>query len=68
MRPRGGGPGRLGRLLLIRDGETHANAPKSDSVLLRKGDILRLETSGGGGFGDPAGRMLVAAARGRELG
>jgi N-methylhydantoinase B len=64
----GGGPGRLGRLLLIRDGETHAIAPKSDSVLLRKGDILRLETSGGGGFGDPAGRTLVAAARDRELG
>ncbi len=64
----GGAPGRLGRLLLIRGGKTTPIAPKSDSVLLRKGDILRLETSGGGGFGPPGARDPAATLRDRALG
>jgi N-methylhydantoinase B/oxoprolinase/acetone carboxylase alpha subunit len=40
----------------IRDGLETPIAPKSDAVRLLKGDIVRLETSGGGGFGDPAKR------------
>jgi len=64
----GGGPGSLGRLLRIRDGEATPVAPKSDGVMLRRGDILRLETSGGGGFGDPARRAPEAVARDRALG
>jgi N-methylhydantoinase B/oxoprolinase/acetone carboxylase alpha subunit len=64
----GGGPGSLGRLVRIRDGVETAIAPKSDGVRLLKGDIVRLETSGGGGFGDPAARDPAGAARDKELG
>ncbi len=42
--------------------------PKSDNVPLRQGDRIRLETSGGGGFGDPAQRDPAAVARDKALG
>ena len=64
----GGQPGSLGRLMRIRDGVATPILPKSDGVRLLKGDIVRLETSGGGGFGDPAGRDATDAARDRTLG
>ncbi len=64
----GGQPGSLGRLLRLRAGEETPIPPKSDGVLLRRGDIIRLETSGGGGFGNPERRDPVAAARDRALG
>jgi N-methylhydantoinase B/oxoprolinase/acetone carboxylase alpha subunit len=64
----GGGPGSLGRLMRIRDGVATPIAPKSDGVRLQRGDIVRLETSGGGGFGDPAARDPAAAARDVALG
>ena len=64
----GGGPGSLGRLVRIRDGMETPIPPKSDGVMLKRGDILRLETSGGGGFGDPAKRAPDAAARDKALG
>lgn len=59
----GGGPGATGRLARIRDGVETPVGPKSDGVLLREGDVIRLETSGGGGFGDPAQRDPAAVAR-----
>ncbi|MDP3417309.1 hydantoinase B/oxoprolinase family protein [Falsiroseomonas sp.] len=64
----GGRPGSLGRLLRIRDGEATPIPPKSDGVQLRRGDVVRLETSGGGGFGDPARRDAEANTRDRALG
>ena len=64
----GGGPGSLGRLTLVRGGAETPIGPKSDGVTLRRGDIVRLETSGGGGFGDPARRDPAAAGRDRSLG
>lgn len=64
----GGQPGSLGRLMRVRDGVETPIAPKSDAVRLLKGDIVRLETSGGGGFGDPAARPAADVARDRELG
>jgi len=64
----GGKPGSLGRLTRVRAGEETPIAPKSDGVALRRGDIVRLETSGGGGFGDPASRNAAAIARDRALG
>ncbi len=64
----GGKPGSLGRLVRIRDGVETVIAPKSDGVMLKRGDILRLETSGGGGFGDPAKRAAEAIAQDRALG
>lgn len=64
----GGGPAAVGRLLLLRDGVETPMPPKSDNVPLRQGDRIRLETSGGGGFGDPARRDPAAGRRDRQLG
>jgi N-methylhydantoinase B len=64
----GGGPGALGRLERIRNGEVTPIPPKSDGVMLRKGDSIRLTTSGGGGFGESAARSPAAVARDRRLG
>lgn len=58
----GGGPGSLGRLTLIRDGVETPLPPKSDGNRLGFGDVVRLETSGGGGFGDPLARDRPALA------
>lgn len=64
----GGGAAALGRLILSRDGEERDVPPKSDNLPLAKGDRIRLETSGGGGFGDPARRDPGAVERDRRLG
>ena len=56
----GGKPGAAGRLILIRDGKATPLHSKVGNMPLKRGDIIRLETSGGGGHGDPA-------ARAREL-
>ena len=47
----GGGPGSVGRLLHVRGGVEHALPSKIGNLRLQKGDVIRLETSGGGGFG-----------------
>jgi N-methylhydantoinase B len=62
----GGGPAALGRLTLIRDGVETPLPPKSDNVPLVQGDRVRLETSGGGGFGEPARRDPALVARDRQ--
>jgi N-methylhydantoinase B/oxoprolinase/acetone carboxylase alpha subunit len=49
----GGEPAATGRLELIRDGAAQAIPPKTDNMMLRVGDVVRLATSGGGGFGTP---------------
>lgn len=65
----GGEPGSAGRLTLIRaDGERQALPSKIGNLRLRRGDVIRLETSGGGGFGDPDGRSPSASEADRELG
>jgi len=64
----GGGPGSAGRLTLIRDGQETALHSKVGNMVLRKGDIIRLETSGGGGLGPVAERDAEAVARDRALG
>lgn len=51
----GGGPGAVGRLTLVRDGVEEALPSKVGNVRLRQGDVVRLETSGGGGFGVQGG-------------
>jgi N-methylhydantoinase B/oxoprolinase/acetone carboxylase alpha subunit len=51
----GGHPGAVGRNVLIREGTEHQLAGKVE-LRLRPGDRLRIETPGGGGYGDPAGR------------
>jgi N-methylhydantoinase B/oxoprolinase/acetone carboxylase alpha subunit len=64
----GGGPAAKGRLTLVRSGEETPLPPKSDNVPLRQGDRVRLETSGGGGFGNPARRDADAVAEDRRHG
>lgn len=56
----GGGHGSAGKLLLIRDGKITALHSKVGNMALKRGDIIRLETSGGGGHGDPAMRTVEA--------
>ncbi|WP_321402002.1 hydantoinase B/oxoprolinase family protein [Maridesulfovibrio sp.] len=46
----GGGPGTPGKNILIRDGEEIVKPGKFHSPL-KKGDIIRMETPGGGGWG-----------------
>ncbi len=50
----GGEPGSTGRLLHVRDGVAAPLPSKIGNLRLRKGDVIRLETSGGGGFGPPS--------------
>ena len=38
-------------------------APMSDGNVLRKGDVMRLSTSGGGGWGHPFDRPLARVRR-----
>ena len=64
----GGGPGSAGRLTLIRGEERRALPSKVGNLRLVRGDVIRLETSGGGGFGDPAQRSAEDAEADRELG
>lgn len=48
----GGQPGQPGRNTLIRGGKSQL-LPGKTSVGLQAGDVLRIETPGGGGFGEP---------------
>jgi hypothetical protein len=52
----GGLPASLSTLTLIRGGKWQALPSKVTNLMLRRGDIVRLETSGGGGFGEPRTR------------
>jgi len=54
----GGAPGARGRLLLQRAGQGQVESlpSKVAGLKLGSGDRIRLETSGGGGWGDPAAR------------
>jgi N-methylhydantoinase B len=46
----GGQPGKRGRNLLVRDGQA-SELPGKTTRMVRAGDVLRLETPGGGGYG-----------------
>ena len=48
----GGEAGSAGRLWLLRVVEREALPSKVGNLRLRRGDVIRLETSGGGGFGE----------------
>lgn len=52
----GGEPGSKGRFLHMHDGQTTELPSKISGLELKRGDRIRLETSGGGGWGDPAKR------------
>lgn len=49
----GGEPGAKGRFVHTRDGVEHDLPSKISNVALKRGDRIRLETSGGGGWGKP---------------
>lgn len=59
----GGQPGRAGALFLIRDGQRQPLGSKVNNLPLRQGDTIRLETSGGGGYGPPRARAEADRAR-----
>ncbi len=57
----GGGDGRQARLLHRRaDGQELELSSKTAGLRMARGDSVRLETSGAGGFGEPAERTLAA--------
>jgi N-methylhydantoinase B len=64
----GGEPGAAGRLELVRDGKAQPLHSKLSNMALRKGDVVRLVTSGGGGLGAPAEREASARRQDREQG
>jgi N-methylhydantoinase B len=66
----GGGPGALARYAYAQGGtwRTPALVTKEVGVKLAKGDRVRLETPGGGGWGEPAARAPALAERDRAEG
>ncbi|HEV8673564.1 MAG TPA: hydantoinase B/oxoprolinase family protein [Methylomirabilota bacterium] len=63
----GGADGLPFRITLERDG-TRRDVKGKETVALRPGDVVLIETSGGGGYGDPAARPAELAARDRRDG
>jgi N-methylhydantoinase B len=51
----GGTPGRTQKFIFDPDGE-HRDLPSKCTIEVPKGGRVRVETAGGGGFGDPAQR------------
>lgn len=64
----GGGAGARGHLVLTRDGKEQPLHSKVSNMRLTKGDIIKLVTSGGGGFEPAAGRAAEAIAADRLAG
>lgn len=63
----GGGDAATASCRVLRDGEEIALASK-DAVVLRTGDVVVVETGGGGGYGEPSRRSPAARANDRALG
>ena len=67
----GGYSGDANRFVVIRDGKTIQPSPvpgKVGDFALLKGDIVRMESSGGGGYGDPLAREPARVRRDVFLG
>lgn len=64
----GGEPAAPSALYLIRGGTRQALPSKVTNMMLQKGDIIRLETSGGGGFGEARLRARASVERDIQLG
>jgi N-methylhydantoinase B len=67
----GGHSGARNRFVVLRDGEIIQPAPIAGKVggfKLKKGDIVRIESAGGGGYGDPLDRDPVRVAHDVHLG
>lgn len=64
----GGESGREGHLMLIRGDERTSLGSKVNNLALKRGDIIRLETSGGGGYGAPGDRTEAEREKDAALG
>ncbi len=64
----GGEAAARGALVLRRAGTETPIPPKTDNLPLQRGDVVRLETSGGGGFGPAGERTIEARERDARLG
>ncbi len=66
----GGAPGALNRFAYEQDDGEHSPpmVSKMVGIHITRGQRVRLETPGGGGYGDPAARDASAIARDRALG
>lgn len=61
---KGGAPGSLSRTTVTHPDDSKASLrSKVSGIPLKRGDIVTIETSGGGGYGDPAGRDPQRLAR-----
>lgn len=61
---KGGAPGSLSRTTVTHpDGSTVSLRSKVSGIPLMRGDVVTIETSGGGGYGDPAARDPQRLAR-----
>jgi N-methylhydantoinase B len=58
----GGKPGATGAVTVLR-GSERIPANKTDELKLRPGDVVLVETGGGGGYGPPAARPVAEVAR-----
>jgi N-methylhydantoinase B len=58
----GGGTAKPGRCIVRRKDGSEEVASKVEGFPLQAGDVVIIETGGGGGYGDPAGRALEAIA------
>jgi len=66
----GGSDGAVNRVTVFRDGEAHVppHLSKEQDIALQPGDRVRVETPGGGGYGDPRQRDPALVELDRAMG
>jgi N-methylhydantoinase B len=65
----GGQEGKAGRFTMVKAGETQdRNVEKENAYQLQPGDLVCVETGGGGGYGPPAERSLALIQRDLDAG
>ncbi|MGE0279298.1 MAG: hydantoinase B/oxoprolinase family protein [Rhizobiaceae bacterium] len=66
----GGEDGGKNRVTVFREGKAYTppHLSKEQDIPLKAGDRVRVETPGGGGYGDPAERDAALSRRDREMG
>ena len=68
VRERGGAVAQATTITVLGPDGTVLDTPRKTSRLLAPGTVVRVETAGGGGFGDPAERSAELAAWDRAEG
>jgi len=59
----GGGPGTVNRLSILRCGGEVENHLSASALPIARGDVVRIQTGAGGGYGDPKRRPQAAVLR-----